>query len=253
MDAQQDTRPTVILLPGWFGSATGWGPGFADALDTGRYRYEFLDYRGYGDRRGSGGPYTLDQIAQDVLELADGLGAQRFALVGHSMGGSALQKVLTLAPERVLGVAGICPVPASGTPLDRETRALFESAAADDAARRTIIDITTGRRLSARFVASLVAHSREHSDEEAFAAYFRQWCDTDHQEQVPVDAVPALAVTGEHDPATTEQVIRVTWSRTFPGGRVEVLAGAGHYPSWETPVRLVTVLEEFLDGAVAEG
>ena len=62
---------TVICLPGWFGSSTGWGQGFVDTLDRERLRYEFMDYRGYGERRGSGGPYTIDQIAQDVLELAD--------------------------------------------------------------------------------------------------------------------------------------------------------------------------------------
>lgn len=138
---------TVICLPGWFGSSSGWGPGFLDALDTERFRYEFMDYRGYGERRGSGGPYTIDQIAADVLELADDLGVQTFSLVGHSMGGSAIQRVLALAPDRVEAIVGINPVPASGTPFDEEGRQLFDSAAADDTARETIVDLTTGNRL----------------------------------------------------------------------------------------------------------
>ena len=192
---------TVICLPGWFGSSSGWGPGFLDALDTERFRYEFMDYRGYGERRGSGGPYTIDQIAADVIELADDIGAKTFSLVGHSMGGTAIQRVLALAPDRVEAVVGINPVPASGTPFDDDGRQLFESAAADDTSRATIIDLTTGNRLSAWWIDRIVRHSRGHSDEEAFAAYFTAWADTDHAADVPVDAVPALAVVGEHDVA----------------------------------------------------
>ena len=238
---------TVICLPGWFGSSTGWGPGFLDALDTERFRYEFMDYRGYGERRGSGGPYTIDQIAADVLELADALGVQTFSLVGHSMGGSAIQRVLALAPDRVEAIVGINPVPASGTPFDEEGRQLFDSAAADDTARETIVDLTTGNRLSAWWIDRIVRHSRGHSDEEAFAAYLSAWADTDHAADVPVDRVPALAVVGEHDPAVTEEGVRQTWGSLHPSSTVVVMRNAGHYPMYETPVRLATILEEFLE------
>lgn len=237
---------TVICLPGWFGSSSGWGQGFVEALDCESFRYEFMDYRGYGERRGSGGPYTLDEIAKDVLQLADDLGVEKFALVGHSMGGTAMLKVLTLAPERVLAVVGLNPVAASGTPLDADGRELFSSAAEDDNSRATIIDITTGNRLSHRFIDQVVHHSRGHSDQEAFAAYFEAWCDTDHAADVPVDAVPALAVVGEHDGAITEEVVRSTWGKLFPSGTIEVMPNAGHYPMYETPIRLATLMEEFL-------
>ncbi|MGD8201692.1 alpha/beta fold hydrolase [Ornithinimicrobium sp. W1679] len=238
---------TVICLPGWFGSSTGWGQGFLDALDTESFRYEFMDYRGYGERRGSGGPYTIDQIAADVLELADDLGVRTFSLVGHSMGGSAVQRVLALAPDRVEAVVGIAPVPASGTPFDEEGRQLFESAAGDDTARETIVDLTTGKRLSARWIDQIVRHSRARSDEEAFAGYFTAWADTDHAADVPVDRVPALAVVGEHDVAVTEEGVRATWGKTHPSSTVVVMCNAGHYPMYETPVRLATILEEFLE------
>ncbi len=238
---------TVICLPGWFGSSTGWGQGFVDTLDRERLRYEFMDYRGYGERRGSGGPYTIDQIAHDVLELADDLGVQTFSLVGHSMGGTAIQRVLALAPERVECIVGIAPVPASGTPLDSEGRSLFEAAAADDSARQAIIDITTGKRLSYVWIDKMVRHSRARSDQEAFAAYFPVWCDTDHAGEVPGDAVPSLAIVGEHDAAITEDVVRSTWCALHPSSQVIVLRNAGHYPMFETPIRLATVIEEFIE------
>jgi pimeloyl-ACP methyl ester carboxylesterase len=101
----------VICLNGWFGHARGWGP-LMHSLDTQHFNYAFMDYRGYGARKGSGGPYTIAQIGHDVLALADHLGWQRFSLVGHSMGGLGIQQVLADAPARVQALVGITPVPA---------------------------------------------------------------------------------------------------------------------------------------------
>jgi hypothetical protein len=35
----------VLALHGWFGSARGWG-GLPELIDTERFSYAFLDYRG---------------------------------------------------------------------------------------------------------------------------------------------------------------------------------------------------------------
>ena len=56
----------VLCLNGWFGHARGWGP-LMHSLDTQHFSYAFMDYRGYGARKGSGGPYTIAQIAHDAL------------------------------------------------------------------------------------------------------------------------------------------------------------------------------------------
>ena len=101
---------TVLCLHGWFGSSTGWGHDFVDCLDTETFRYVFMDYRGYGGRMEVAGDHTVHEIAQDALALADELGAQRFSVVGHSMGGSAAQRVVSLAPDRVTKLVGISPV-----------------------------------------------------------------------------------------------------------------------------------------------
>ena len=107
------------------------------SLDTQHFNYAFMDYRGYGARKGSGGPYTIAQIGHDALALADHLGWQRFSLVGHSMGGLGIQQVLADAPARVQALVGITPVPASGVPFDDAGWAFFSSAARDAAARRS--------------------------------------------------------------------------------------------------------------------
>jgi pimeloyl-ACP methyl ester carboxylesterase len=47
------------------------------------------------------GPYHVDQVAQDVLELASALGQRRFVLVGHDWGALASYVLCALAPERI--------------------------------------------------------------------------------------------------------------------------------------------------------
>ncbi len=235
----------VICLNGWFGHARGWGP-WMHSLDTRRFCYAFMDYRGYGARMGSGGPYTIAQIAHDTLALADHLGWPRFSLIGHSMGGSAIQHVLADAPERVQALVGITPVPASGAPFDAAGWAFFSSAARDPAARKGIIDLTTGKRLTEVWLDAMVKASVAHSDVEAFEAYLTAWSKTDFAARIQGQTTPVLVVAGEHDPALGADVCRATWLQHYPNARLEVLTNAGHYPMEETPVALATVIDHFL-------
>jgi pimeloyl-ACP methyl ester carboxylesterase len=70
-------------------------------------------YRGHGDSDKPATGYTLDQLAQDVLAVADAAGAQRFVLVGFSKSGKFAQYIAAVHPQRVLGLVLIGPVPAT--------------------------------------------------------------------------------------------------------------------------------------------
>src|SRR5262245_30947978 len=164
----------VLSLHGWFASATGWGP-FTEMLDGDRFSYYFMDYRGYGARRGTAGEHTMVEIAADALGLADQVGAERFSVIGHSMGGLAAARVLVDAPRRVRSLVAICPVSASGYPFDNAGWELFSAAVQDDATRATIIDYTSGNRLTARWIDRMVRHSVEQSTREAFGDYLVAW------------------------------------------------------------------------------
>ena len=240
----------VICLNGWFGHARGWGP-LMYSLDTQHFNYAFMDYRGYGARKGSGGPYTIAQIGHDVLALADHLGWQRFSLVGHSMGGLGIQQVLADAPARVQALVGITPVPASGVPFDDAGWAFFSSAARDPAARKGIIDLTTGNRLTGVWLDAMVKSSLAHSDVEAFDAYLTAWAKTNILEHVQGKTLPVLVVAGENDPALGPETCKATWLQHYPNARLDVMSNAGHYPMDETPVALATVVEKFLREVVA--
>ncbi|GAA0795492.1 alpha/beta fold hydrolase [Spirilliplanes yamanashiensis] len=246
VDTVGDGPDRVLALHGWFGSARdGWGalPGL---IDRDRFTWAFLDYRGYGERRGEAGEHTIAEAAADALALAGKLGWDRFSVVGHSMGGMVAQRVLADAPDRVVRLAGISPVPAGGVPFDEQGRALFDGAAADPANRRAIIDLTTGNRLSGWWLDRMVRASLDGSDPAAFGAYLSAWADTDISAAVAGNPVPALAVVGAHDPALGADTMRATWLTHYPNARLEILPDAGHYAMEEAPVRLATVLEEFL-------
>ncbi len=236
----------VLALHGWFGSATGWGalPGL---IDGDRETWAFLDARGYGSRRDEDGEISIAGVAADAIAVADALGWDTFAVVGHSMGGSAAQRVLLDAGGRVTALAGISPVPATGVPFDEESWALFSGAAQDPAKRRAIIDLTTGNRLSGTWLDAMVQHSVQTSDPAAFAAHLRAWARTDFAAEVAGNPVPVLVVVGEHDPALGAPVMQQTFLQHYPNATLEVLANAGHYAMDETPVALLTVLERFFD------
>lgn len=235
----------VLVLHGWFGSAEAWRPIFP-ALDTERFTYAFMDYRGYGERGDEIGEYTIEEIARDALALADQLGWDKFNLVGHSMGGKAVQRVLANAPQRVRRIVAITPVPASGVKFDEATWTFFSSAATEAQVRHAIIFNTTGARLSRAWVGGLVKHSLENSRHEAFASYLRAWANGDFTAEINGNPVCMQVIVGEHDTALTEELMRQTYLRCYPNAELVVMKNAGHYPMDETPVSLATTFEEFL-------
>lgn len=236
---------TVLLTHGWFGSAGGWGP-FVDSLDLTAARWVFTDVRGFGARRGEDGDQSLEESAGDLLAVADEVGADRFAMVGHSMGGAVIQKVLALAPERVAGLIGVTPVGAMPTPFDEAGRGLFWGAAESRDHRYGIIDFTTGNRNTPVFVNAVVDWSLEHSDVNAFARALDAWTGADFAHDVRGSELPVLVVAGEHDPALGAETVTQTWLPLYPNARLEIVANAGHYPMFEAPVHLATLVNDFV-------
>jgi pimeloyl-ACP methyl ester carboxylesterase len=235
----------VLAVHGWFGSARGWGA-LPDFLDGDTYTYVFMNVRGYGDRRDVSGEFTTEEAAADAMALADELGWDRFSLIGHSMGGKIIQHVLLDAPERVRQLVALNPVPASGVPFDEQSWALFAGAAEDPGNRAAIINITTGNRLTPAFANGITRHSLENSTVEAFGAYLPSWGKADFSGQVTGNPAPVKVIVGEHDPALGAELMRQTWLRYYPNADLTIMANAGHYPMFETPVALATVIEEHL-------
>lgn len=235
----------VLALHGWFGHAGAWGP-LLDAIDPARFTYAFVDNRGYGANKDVPGALTVDEIAADAVATAHALGWERYAVVGHSMGGMFAQKVASIDAGRVTQVIGICAVPASGYPFDAGSWAFFDSAANSPEARAAILDLTTGKRLSPYFIHALRDSSLANSTVEAFAAALRAWGRTDFAGDLAGLSMPVHILVGEHDPAVGVALLANTTQRHLPQTQVEIIPNAGHYPMFEVPVYLATRLEQLL-------
>ncbi|NHQ90660.1 alpha/beta fold hydrolase [Janthinobacterium lividum] len=237
----------VIVLHGWFGDAHAFAPMEA-ALDGDAFTYVFMDNRGYGGMRGAQGSYSMDEVARDALALADALGFATFSVVGHSMGGMALERLALLAPLRLRKLVAVAPVPCCGVTLDGAARQLFLDASGNVNARRAIINRSTGERLPAVWLDWKAQYSWESADPAAFAAYFLAWSETDFSEEIKAArvALPLLALVGEHDPRFDAALMRRTYLAWYPQARLEVLGNTGHYPMNETPLALAASIEAFL-------
>ncbi len=95
---------TVVLHHGmaknhrlWY----GWVP-----LLAAHYRVVRFDARGMGQSSvpEPGYPWSLDNFANDLLQLADGLDLEKFHLIGETVGGTISMRFATLHQERLLSL-----------------------------------------------------------------------------------------------------------------------------------------------------
>jgi pimeloyl-ACP methyl ester carboxylesterase len=241
-----DGEHRVIGLHGWFADRAAFHS-LLPYLDRERFRYAFVDYRGYGEAKGVLGEYTVDEIAGDVLATADALGWQEFSVLGHSMGGKVAQSVLAQARDKVKKLVGISPVPASGVPFDEQSWALFSSAPDDPDSRRAIIDFTTGNRLTRTWLDAMVRTSLECCDVDAFRSYLMSWAKEDFHDRTTGASTPMLVIAGEHDPALGEQAMSGTFGQWYPKAEIQLMSNVGHYAADEAPIAVASVVESFLD------
>jgi 3-oxoadipate enol-lactonase len=110
---------TVLLLHGIGMTANlNWEGSFATLNQ--RFRVVAPDLRGHG-RSGRPAPdFRLEDCADDVVELANALGIERFIATGYSMGGLIAQLLWRRYPERIGGLV-LCASSRNflGTPAER--------------------------------------------------------------------------------------------------------------------------------------
>ncbi len=92
----------LLLLHGWPEFSLTWEPVMVRL--AGRFRLIAPDLRGFGDSDKPDGPFGADDHAADMLALLDALGIGRVGVVGHDVGGAAMQPLARKAPERMVGL-----------------------------------------------------------------------------------------------------------------------------------------------------
>ena len=121
----------VLALHGWLDNVASFDT-LAPLLAG--LRLVALDLTGHGHsgHRPPGAHYHFVDFVPDVIAAADALGWQRFALLGHSLGGGIVSFIAAILPERITQVAmieGLGPPtsdPADGPANLRKTIAQME-------------------------------------------------------------------------------------------------------------------------------
>lgn len=96
----------MILVQGAGVIGEGWRPQIDELKD--RHTVLWIDNRGIGQSVITSGVLRVEDMAADVLAVADVERLQNFHLVGHSMGGLIAQQAALTARARVLSLSLLC-------------------------------------------------------------------------------------------------------------------------------------------------
>ncbi|MBC2664240.1 alpha/beta fold hydrolase [Novosphingobium flavum] len=214
------------------------------------YRVLRLDLRGHGGSRDDSAAYTMDELADDLIAVADAAGIERFHFVGLSIGGAIGQSLALRHPERVLSLL-----------LSDTQSESFPDAASHwgkrieklKAARTVeiIADETMGRWLTADYQASNPLRWAQIRATVAgctvggYVGCAGALADFDYTDRLHQVRVPVLVTCGSEDPrATPEESRRI--AALFPDGRYVEFVGARHVPNVEQPEAFNRVLADWL-------
>jgi 3-oxoadipate enol-lactonase len=240
-------RP-VLLVHG-FTANSGEVAGILEPLAEHGWHAVAPDLRGHGrsDHPTEAAAYSFEILAADVIALADHLSWQRFALVGHSMGGAVAQLVALDRPGRLTGLVLAStfhgPVPGITTELVELGRWVVREAGMSGlaealAARRTENPASTAafeRLQEARPGYAEESRARlEATSPDMWMALAPRFVDQrDRLDRLAKLDVPTAVVVGELDSTMYDDCVRL--AETIPGAELTVIPGAGHVPQVENP------------------
>lgn len=237
--------PAVLLAPSLGTTRAMWDHTAARLAD--RYRVVRLDTRGHGDSPVPEGPYTVSELADDLVALADRIGLDRFALVGLSLGGAIAQVLALEHPDRLSALVLCCTGPSFGDPSGWRDRAAQVRAEG----MSFLAEPTKERWFTPAFRES-------HPDEvDRFIAMitatppvgYAGCCDAleayDVTDRLHEITAPTLVVAGGQDPVSPPEVARLMVDR-IPDADLVVLEESSHIASASQPEQFDEALLEHL-------
>jgi 3-oxoadipate enol-lactonase/4-carboxymuconolactone decarboxylase len=239
-----DDRPALLL-----GNSIGtdhclWDP-VMPAL-TAAFRVIRFDMRGHGASEAPAGEYSLAQLGQDALAVADAAGAARFHYAGISLGGMVGMWLGANAPARLerLVLANTAPhFPPEGWAA--------RIAAVQKGGMSPIADMVMGRFFTPGFVAAqgpLYGSTRRNLlavDPAGYIGCCAAIRDMDLRGSLAQIKAPTLVICGSEDQATPPAQGQ-SIAAAIPGAACIELAGCAHIPTLETPAAFVEALLGFL-------
>ncbi len=277
--AGPDEAPPAILLHGFPETHRTWAR-VAERLSD-EVRLVMPDLRGFGasDRPQDVAAYTTDKLVADIHALADALGIERFALVGHDWGGAVAWAMALRNDPRVTRLA----IVNSPHPW------IFQKSLIEDPAQRAASQYINAFRapdmeerigtmgIDAFFDKSFAKHARpddippgerersiaEWSRPGALTAMFN-WYRASAMLVPPPGATAAMPDWALRPMPPIAMPVRIVWGledkALLPlqldgigevGADVEVipLPGVGHFATWQAPQAVAAALRPFLSAA----
>lgn len=242
--------PAILLIHGFPLCREMWRPQLACLVAAG-YRVIAPDLRGFGQSDAPVGACSMDDYADDLLELLDHLGVERVVGVGMSMGGYILFNLLARFPERLSAAVFLV------------TRALPDDAAARQR-RLQMVDAVRqqGPQAVADTFIPLMLTDETRTNRPKLAEEVYAWMVTtatsglagallamrERPDATPLLAslhLPCLAIAAEHDPACPQDVVQMI-SDGITGCRFALIHDAAHLVNLERPGELNRELVTFL-------
>lgn len=240
--------PALVLLCSLGSTVDMWAPQRRDLAVE--HRVITVDTRGHGASPVPDGPYSVAELADDVLETLDGFDVARASFAGVSLGGAIGQAIALGVPERVASLALVCTSARFGDPQPWQERAATVRADGTGAIADAVVArwFTEAYAEAAPAVRNAMRDMIAATPAEGYAACCDAIAGWDSRSRLADIAAPTLVVSGEHDPATPPEHGQVL-ADGIPGARFEVVADAAHLASYQRPEIVTPLLAEHVKGS----
>jgi 3-oxoadipate enol-lactonase len=235
----------VLLLSNSIGTDLHMWDGQVPALAE-HFRVLRYDARGHGASDVPSGPYSLDRLGRDVVELLDALRLERVHVLGLSLGGMVAQWLGIHVPERVDRLV-LANTAAHLGPPQQWDQPIADLLAAPDmraTAEAFLHDWFPARMLDGDEVVDGFRRTLLATRREGVAGSWAAVRDYDLRRTAALVRSPTLVLAGEHDTVTSAAHGREIAS-IVPGARYLELP-VMHMSNVEAPAEFVDAVVAFL-------
>lgn len=216
----------------------------------GRYRVLRFDTRGHGQSSAPPGPYSLEQMAEDLHGLLTGVGIAETHFVGLSMGGMIGQVFALKYPAMIQSLV-LCDTTSR---YPKEAASVWEERIRTVEAKgmEPVVEPTLQRWFTAPFreqrrdVMDRVRAMLRSTPPQGYRGCCHAIPKIDVTDRLGAVHCPALVIVGEEDPGTPVEMARAIHA-ALPSAELAILRSAAHLSNMEQPEEFNRILLGFLD------